>query len=131
MVDGGQLTEEEAVRDGALTSDVADGSSSKVLLHLQRKAAVWFIGSDSDRGGLWWCSTVSRAVGLSVVAERGPRGRVSVRGENGGGLSTARGSAVSMIGSGWFSGAQRCECGHRSVIGSMAGSVSLVTRLGR
>jgi hypothetical protein len=35
VVNGGRLTEEEAVGDGAVPSDVAGSSSSKVLLHLQ------------------------------------------------------------------------------------------------
>jgi hypothetical protein len=82
VVDGGRLAEEEAVGDGALPDDVADGSSSKVLLHLQWKTAVWFIGSDDDRGGRWWRSTASQAAGASVEAERRARGRVSARGEN-------------------------------------------------
>jgi hypothetical protein len=43
--------------------DVVNGSSSKVLLHLQRKTAVRFISSDGDGGGRWWHSTASRAVG--------------------------------------------------------------------
>jgi hypothetical protein len=46
--------EEEEIGDGALPSDVADGSSSKVLLHLQWKTAVWFIGSDGDGAGWLW-----------------------------------------------------------------------------
>jgi hypothetical protein len=62
-VDGGQLMEEEVVGDGALPGDVVNGSSSKVLLHLQRKTAVRFISSDGDGGGRWWHSTASRAVG--------------------------------------------------------------------
>jgi hypothetical protein len=40
VLDDGQLTEEEAVKDGALPGDVVGCSSSKVLLHLQRKMAV-------------------------------------------------------------------------------------------
>jgi hypothetical protein len=51
VVDGKPLMEEEAVGDGTLPSIVAGGSSSKVLLHLQRKTAVRFIGSDGDRVG--------------------------------------------------------------------------------
>jgi hypothetical protein len=51
VVDGDRLMEEEAVRDGALPSDVAGGSSSKVLLYLQQEMAMRFIGSDSNRGG--------------------------------------------------------------------------------
>jgi hypothetical protein len=61
-VDSGLLAEEESVGDGALPSDVASGSSSKVLLHLQRKT-VRFIGLDGDGGGWWWCLMVSQAAG--------------------------------------------------------------------
>jgi hypothetical protein len=49
--DSDLLTEEEADEDGAQPSDVASSSSSKVLLHLQRKTAMQFIGSDNDRVG--------------------------------------------------------------------------------
>jgi hypothetical protein len=51
LVDGKPLMEEEAVGDGTLPSIMAGGSSSKVLLHLQRKTEVRFIGSDGDRVG--------------------------------------------------------------------------------
>jgi hypothetical protein len=51
VVDGNPLAKEEAVGDGALHGVVAGGSSSKVLLHLQWKTAVRFIGSDGDRVG--------------------------------------------------------------------------------
>jgi hypothetical protein len=57
VVDGNPLIEEEAVRDGALLGVVAGGSSSKVLLHLQWKTAVRFIGSNGDGvgwGGAQW-----------------------------------------------------------------------------
>jgi hypothetical protein len=37
VVDGNPLVEEEAAGDGALPGGVAGDSSSKVLLHLQRK----------------------------------------------------------------------------------------------
>jgi hypothetical protein len=89
VVDGGRLTEEEAVGDGALPDDVAGGSSLKVLLHHQRKTVVRFIGSDIDGGRWWWHSMASRAVSVSAEAERRVRGRVSMRGENGGGFSMA------------------------------------------
>jgi hypothetical protein len=69
MVDDDRLMEEEAVGDGALPDDVADGSISKVLLHLQQKTAEWFIGLDDDGAGWWWRSTVSRGVGTSAKAE--------------------------------------------------------------
>jgi hypothetical protein len=85
---------------------------------------------------------VNLAAGMSVEAERRARGRVSTREENGGGFSTAhphtkigpartRGAAASMISGGRFSGAQRCEHGHRSVTASTAGSTSPVTGPGR
>jgi hypothetical protein len=51
VVDGNPLTEEEEVGDGALSGVVASGTSSKVLLHLQRETVVRFIGSDGDGGG--------------------------------------------------------------------------------
>jgi hypothetical protein len=103
---------------------------------------VWFIGLDSDGGGRWWRSMVSRAVGASVEAERRARGRVSARGENGGGfsmarprakirLAKARGAAASTTGGGRFSGAQCYECSHRSMTGSMAGGTGSVTGPGR
>jgi hypothetical protein len=50
-VDGIPFVKEEAVGDGALLGVVADNSSSKVLLHLQQKTVVRFIGSDGDRDG--------------------------------------------------------------------------------
>jgi hypothetical protein len=75
VLDDGQLTEEEAIKDGALPGDVVGCSSSKVLLHLQRKMAVRFISSDGNGGGRWWRSTVSRAAGASVEAEQRARER--------------------------------------------------------
>jgi hypothetical protein len=51
VVDGNLLVEEEAVKDGALPGVVAGGSSSKVLLHLQRETAVGSTGLDDDRVG--------------------------------------------------------------------------------
>jgi hypothetical protein len=142
VVNDGRLKEEEAVRDGALPGDVAAGSSSKVLLHLKRKTVVQFIGLNGNGGGRWWRSTVSRAAGVSAEVERRVRGRVSTRGENGGGFSTARprakirpakarGAAASTTGGGQFSGAQRYECGHRLMTGSVAGGMGPVTGPGR
>jgi hypothetical protein len=46
VVDDSLHVEEEAVRGGVLPGIVASGSSSKVLLHLQWKTAVRFLGSD-------------------------------------------------------------------------------------
>jgi hypothetical protein len=57
VVDGNPLEEEEAVGEGALLSIVLGGSSSKVLLHLQQKTAMWSVGSDGDGvgwGGVRW-----------------------------------------------------------------------------
>jgi hypothetical protein len=57
VVNGNPPVEEEAVRAGALPGVMATGSSSKVLLHLQRKTVVRFIGSDGDEvgcGGTRW-----------------------------------------------------------------------------
>jgi hypothetical protein len=51
VVDGDPPMEEEAVEDGALPDVVTSSSSSKVLLHLRRKMAVQFIGSDGDKVG--------------------------------------------------------------------------------
>jgi hypothetical protein len=51
VVVGDPLVDQEAVRDGALPGDVTGGLGSKVLLHLQRKTAVWFIGLDGDGVG--------------------------------------------------------------------------------
>jgi hypothetical protein len=51
VVDGNPLAEEEADGEGALPSVVADGSNSKVLLHLPRKIAVWSVGLDDDNVG--------------------------------------------------------------------------------
>jgi hypothetical protein len=51
VVDGNPLAEEEAIGGGVLLGAVAGGSSSKVLLHLQWKMAVRFLGSDGDRVG--------------------------------------------------------------------------------
>jgi hypothetical protein len=51
VVVGDPLVDEEVVRDGALPGDVAGGSGSKVLLHLQRKTVVWLIGLDGDGVG--------------------------------------------------------------------------------
>jgi hypothetical protein len=73
---------------------------------------------------------VSRAAGVSAELERRVRGRVSTRGENGGGfsmahphtkirLAKARGAAASMTAGGRFDNAQRCERGHHSVTGSV------------
>jgi hypothetical protein len=59
VVDGNSLMEEEAVRDGALPGVVAGGSSSEVLLHLQRKTVVRFIGSDGN--GVRWGGARRRA----------------------------------------------------------------------
>jgi hypothetical protein len=55
VVDDNPHMEEEAIRDGALPRVVAGGSSSKVLLHLQRKTVLRFIGSDED--GVGWGGT--------------------------------------------------------------------------
>jgi predicted deacetylase len=104
VVDGGRLTEEDAVGDGALPGDVVGGSSLNVLLHLQRKTVVRFTGSKGNGGGRWWCSTVSRAASASAEAGRRARGRVSVRLENGGGFSTARPRANDKAGQGTWSG---------------------------
>jgi hypothetical protein len=52
VVDGNPLMEEEATGGGVLLGAMAGGSSSKVLLHLQRKTAVRFLGSDGD--GVGW-----------------------------------------------------------------------------
>jgi hypothetical protein len=68
VVDGNPLTEEEAVGDGALPGVVAGGSSSKVLLHLQRKTAVRFIGSDSD--GVGWGGARWRAERQAEARQR-------------------------------------------------------------
>jgi hypothetical protein len=103
---------------------------------------VQFIDSDDDGGGRWWRSMVSKVAGTSAEAERRARGRVSVRGENGGGFSTARphvkirpararGVAASMADSDQFSGAQRCEHGRHSVTSSVVGGVGPVTQPGR
>jgi hypothetical protein len=51
VVDGDPPMEEEAVEHGALPDIVTSSSSSKVLLHLRRKTAVQFIGSDGDKVG--------------------------------------------------------------------------------
>jgi hypothetical protein len=53
VVDGNLLMEEEAVGEGALPGVMASGSSSKVLLDLQRKTEVRSVGSDGDDIG--WC----------------------------------------------------------------------------
>jgi hypothetical protein len=142
VVNDGRLKEEEAVRDGALPGDVAAGSSSKVLLHLKRKTVVQFIGLNGNGGGRWWRSTVSRAAGVSAEVERRARGRVSTRGENGGGFSMAHprtkirpakacGAAASMTAGGRFGNAQRCERSHHSVTGSVVGGTGLITGQGR
>jgi hypothetical protein len=52
VVSGNPLVEEEAVGEGALPGVVADGSSLKVLLHLQQKTEVRSVGSDGD--GVGW-----------------------------------------------------------------------------
>jgi hypothetical protein len=85
---------------------------------------------------------VNRAAGMSVEAERRARGRVSAREENGGGFSMAHphmkigptrtcGAAASTTSGGCFSGAQRCEHGHRSVTASTVGGTTPVTGPGR
>jgi hypothetical protein len=48
VVDGNPLAEEEAAKGAVLLGAVAGGLSSKVLLHLQWKMAVRFLGSDGD-----------------------------------------------------------------------------------
>jgi hypothetical protein len=52
VVNSNPLAEEEVVREGALPGVVAGGSSSKVLLHLQRKMEVRLVGLDGD--GVGW-----------------------------------------------------------------------------
>jgi hypothetical protein len=51
VVDGNRLEKEEVARGGVLLGIMAGSSSSKVLLHLQRKMVVRFLGSDGDGGG--------------------------------------------------------------------------------
>jgi hypothetical protein len=51
MADGNPLVEDKAARGAVLLSIMAGASSSKVLLHLQRKTAVRFLGSDGDGVG--------------------------------------------------------------------------------
>jgi hypothetical protein len=54
MVDGSPLTEEATDGGGVLPGVMAGDSSSKVLLHLEWKTVVRFLGSDDDgvgRGG--------------------------------------------------------------------------------
>jgi hypothetical protein len=59
VVDDSLLTEGEAARGGVLPGVVAGGSSSKVLLHLQWKTAVRFLGLDGH--GVGWGGTRRRA----------------------------------------------------------------------
>jgi hypothetical protein len=55
VVDSNPVMEEEADEDGALPGVVAGGLSLEVLLHLQWKTAVRFLGSDGD--GVGWGGT--------------------------------------------------------------------------
>jgi hypothetical protein len=59
VVDGNPLMEEEATGGGVLLGAMAGGSSLKVLLHLQRKMAVRFLGSDGD--GVGWVGARQRS----------------------------------------------------------------------
>jgi hypothetical protein len=49
VVNGSPLTEEEAAGGGVLPGIVAGGSSSKVLLHLQRKTVTELDGGGARR----------------------------------------------------------------------------------